>query len=209
MSAAIRLYVSDGVDSPQRKRRSKLPDFLRTEDWERLVVAATSEVLDAKIASKHRAACRDEIAVHIGLYSGLRISEICNLDVRHLDFSRRQLFVFEGKGLKDRYVAMPTKLIERLSKWVEGKSGPILTSATGERLCRRTLCWRISRLGRIAKLSKHLHCHMLRHAYAVRLLERGVDIKQIQQLLGHNSLTSTAVYLHCDTSRLQESVELL
>ena len=142
---------------------------------------------------KHRAILTTLYAV------GLRVSELCQLQVTDIDSARMVLRVRQGKGQHDRYVMLSPKLLPLLRHyWQQEKPRPWLfpgnlrtrpiTARMVHRICRDA--------GQAAHLPKLIHPHVLRHAFATHLLEAGVDLRRIQLLLGHRSLRSTSRYLH-------------
>ena len=131
--------------------------------------------------------------------AGLRVSELCQLQVTDIDSARMVLRVRQGKGQHDRYVMLSPKLLPLLRHyWQQEKPRPWLfpgnlrtrpiTARMVHRICRDA--------GQAAHLPKLIHPHLLRHAFATHLLEAGVDLRRIQLLLGHRSLRSTSRYLH-------------
>jgi integrase/recombinase XerD len=139
-------------------------------------------------------------AILTTLYAaGLRVSELCQLQVTDIDSARMVLRVRQGKGQHDRYVMLSPKLLPLLRHyWQQEKPRPWLfpgnlrtrpiTARMVHRICRDA--------GQAAHLSKLIHPHVLRHAFATHLLEAAVDLRRIQLLLGHRSLRSTSRYLH-------------
>lgn len=179
---------------------SKLPAFLHGDEPERLLAATTRE--------------RDRLLLMTGLYLGLRVSELVKLEVPHLDFRRRLLFVREGKGGKDRCLPIPKVILGPLRGWVgKRQAGPLFPSPRGGKLTTRAVQLLIKRVAakaglRAAKEYRRVTPHKLRHAFATRMLERGADIAAVQAALGHASITTTAVYLHCSPERLREAMEI-
>ena len=139
-------------------------------------------------------------AILTTLYAaGLRVSELCQLQVTDIDSARMVLRVRQGKGQDDRYVMLSPKLLPLLRQyWQQDKPRPWLfpghprtrpiTTRAVYSLCRDA--------GQAAHLPKAIHPHLLRHAFATPLLEAGVDLRRIQLLLGHRSLRTTSRYLH-------------
>jgi integrase/recombinase XerD len=139
-------------------------------------------------------------AILTTLYAaGLRVSELCQLQVTDIDSARMVLRVRQGKGQQDRYVMLSPKLLPLLRQyWQKDKPQPWLfpghprtrpiTTKAVYLVCRRA--------GQAAHLSKLIHPHLLRHAFATHLLEAGIDLRRIQLLLGHRSLRTTSRYLH-------------
>jgi len=131
--------------------------------------------------------------------AGLRVSELCQLQVTDIDSARMVLRVRQGKGQHDRYVMLSPKLLPLLRHyWQQEKPRPWLFPGTlRTRPITARMVHRICRdAGQAAHLPKLIHPHLLRHAFATHLLEAGVDLRRIQLLLGHRSLRSTSRYLH-------------
>jgi site-specific recombinase XerD len=177
-----------GEAIPMPKLPQKLPVVLSPEEVLRL--------LDAVKSLKHRAVLTTCYA------AGLRISEACHLKVTDVDSQRMVLRIEQGKGQRDRYVMLSPRLLEILREWWrwrrprhwlfpgEDPQAPI-TTGTVARAC-QLAHWR-------SGLTKPVHPHALRHAFAVHLLEAGTDVRTIQLLLGHRSLDTTSKYLRIAT----------
>jgi site-specific recombinase XerD len=188
----------------------KLPNFLRQIEIDAVLVAGQAEIAAAKTQGLRGRAARDHMLAMVGLLLGLRVSEISKLNVEQVDLEQFQVFVAQGKGAKDRYVPIPERLVEPLRAWIGArKTGPLFANAKGGRTSIRTIQLRINRLGRLAKIERRVKAHTLRHSYATALLAKGATLTEIQELLGHNSIATTQVYLHCDTSRLKGAVDRL
>lgn len=136
--------------------------------------------------------------------SGLRVSEIVNLKPTDLDFNENIGWVREGKGKKDRIIILSKKIsskLERFSKknpdwqYLFSKSKPLTT---------RNIQKIVQTAKRRAGIEKPIHPHTLRHSFATHLLENGVDIRKIQVLLGHSSLTTTQIYAHVSSAELKK-----
>jgi integrase/recombinase XerD len=177
----------------------RLPLFLKDREPEAILRATRRE--------------RDRILLLAGLYCGLRVSELCRLDVADLDFGRRILFVRQGKGKKDRMVPIPRKLLGPLRAWVNARnSGPVFPSSHGGCLTPRAVQLLVKRLAAAAGLPqaaqlRYATPHKLRHAYATRLLESGATIYEVRDLLGHSSIATTETYLHTTPERLSKAVD--
>jgi site-specific recombinase XerD len=155
--------------------------------------AEVAALLTASHNLKHR-------AILTTLYAaGLRVAELCQLQVTDIDSARMVLRVRQGKGQHDRYVMLSPKLLPLLRQyWQQAKPRPWLfpghprtrpmTTRAVYNICRDT--------GQAAHLPKAIHPHLLRHSFATHLLEAGVDLRRIQLLLGHRSLRTTSRYLH-------------
>ena len=141
--------------------------------------------------------------------AGLRVSELCGLDLDSVDFTEGLLRVM-GKGSKERIVPLHQRGLEAVRLWIDDARDDVITKESplralffnrrgrrlGPRDVRRILDSRVTR--------GHVHPHALRHTYATHLLEGGADLRVVQELLGHESLTTTQIYTHVSKSRLQK-----
>lgn len=141
--------------------------------------------------------------------AGLRVSELCGLNLGSVDRSQKVLRVL-GKGRKERIVPLHNKALAAVDRWIDearaqcmNESSPAMAlffnrrgNRLGPRDVRRILENRVGQ--------GHVHPHALRHTYATHLLEGGADLRVVQELLGHESLTTTQIYTHVSKSRLQK-----
>lgn len=190
-------------------RGRRLPNFLKKSERAQLLAAAAAEVERQQSPSRKAAAVRDQLLVLVAITMGLRVSELVNLQIEHLDFESCNALIYQAKGKKDRFVNIPAMLAPRLLAWIgERRSGPVFTAPRGGgRLAIRTVQLRVKRLGKIAGIDKNVKCHTLRHSFATRLLETGADIRLVQDVMGHSSLGTTQVYLHVDPARKRAAID--
>ena len=136
--------------------------------------------------------------------AGLRVSEVVRIKMKDIDFDRFVLRVFQGKGKKDRYTLLPKTLHPVLlnQKRLKLPENYLFTSERGGRLEERTVQKIVSVSAFKAKISKSVSPHTLRHSFATHLLEEGVDIRYIQELLGHANLKTTEIYTHVATKNI-------
>ncbi len=169
---------------PYAKRHKKLPIVLTH--------AEVQELLGVVKNSKHR------IMLSLAYGAGLRVTEVVNLRVRDIDFGMKVIWVRSGKGGKDRKAILPEKLYSDLQNLIAGKSPDdfIFESERGGKLTTRTAQAVFAQALRRSGIGKHATFHSLRHSFATHLLENGTDIRQIQELLGHSSITTTQIYTH-------------
>ncbi|MBV8282345.1 MAG: site-specific integrase [Candidatus Eremiobacteraeota bacterium] len=148
---------------------------------------------------------------------GLRLGEGLHLQVRDIDSARMMVHVHRGKGAKDRYVPLPSSTLKRLREyWVTHRHPLWLSPATGRDhrqaaladgpMERSSVQGALRRVVRELKLRKAISIHTLRHSYATHLLEAGVNLRLIQQYLGHSSLHTTMVYLHLTTVSQEQAI---
>ena len=176
---------------PAPKVPQKLPIILSPEE--------VVQFLDCVRIRKHRAILTTCYA------AGLRISEAVALTPPTVDSKRMVIRVEQGKGQKDRYVMLSPKLLEVLRAWwrVERPKDWLFPGdMPGQHITRYAVEQECQKARRICKIPKPITPHSLRHAFAVHLLEQGVDVRTIQLLLGHRSLATTAKYLRIATSKV-------
>ena len=131
--------------------------------------------------------------------SGPRVSEVANLKVADIDSSRGVIWIRGGKGHKDRQTLLPPKLLEMLReywRWKRPKEWLFPGGKPGQPISRESIFTACKKAAQDAGISKSVHPHSLRHAFATHLLEAGVNLRAIQLLLGHSKLETTARYLH-------------
>lgn len=166
------------------KRRKRLPSVLTRDEVLRLLAMISN--------TKHR------MMISLMYASGLRLSEVVALKVKDLDLEVLSLHVRDSKQHKDRFTIISPKLVPELREMVRGrKPGETLfISSFQKRYAKRTLQLILEKARSRAELNKRVTCHTLRHSFATHLKESGVDIKSIQQLLGHKSIKTTMIYIH-------------
>ena len=176
---------------PAPKVPKKLPIILSPEE--------VVQFLGCVRSRKHRAILTTCYA------AGLRISEAVALTSPTVDSKRMVIRVEQGKGQKDRYVMLSPKLLEVLRAWwrvEKPKDWLFPGDFPGQHITRFAVERECQKAHRICKIPKPITPHSLRHAFAVHLLEQGVDVRTIQLLLGHRSLATTAKYLRIATSKV-------
>jgi len=150
---------------------------------------------------------RDKRAICLMLYAGLRLSEVADLSWADVDIERRSLIVRRGKGGKWRTVSIHDYLIDHLSRVpVAERVGFVAGGRQGRKLSGKTLAKMFERGGWVRESGLELSAHDLRHAFALACLRAGVDIRRIQDMLGHASLATTQIYLHLDLKDKQEAI---
>jgi integrase/recombinase XerD len=186
--------------------RHRLPTYFKPHETEALLHACKRPA--------------DRLILELGLFCGLRVSEICKLRVDDLDLAASVLLIRSGKGDKDRYLPIPGRLLDRLRGFLDGRpggglEGPLFVSKrTGRPLTSRAVQKLIKRLGKAAGLAgvdqiRKVTPHKLRHTFATRLLEKGATIREVQVLMGHSSVATTEIYTHVEVGRFQGLVDRL
>ncbi|HSG39429.1 MAG TPA: tyrosine recombinase XerC [Thermoanaerobaculia bacterium] len=192
---------AQGVKTP--KAPKTLPRHLRPGEVESLIEAPSGD------SPRDR---RDRAILEVLYAAGLRVSELVGLDWKDIDLSARVLRVL-GKGSKERMVPFGRPAAEALRAWMEsweeirgaredGDGEPVFLNPSGGRLTDRTVRRIIDRWVDAASVARGVHPHTLRHTFATHLLENGADLRAIQELLGHSSLSTTQKYTHLEVERL-------
>ena len=183
--------------------RDLLPDVLSAE--------AVASILDAPPAEEP-VGIRDRAILELLYACGLRVSELTGLDTDRLDLPGLQVRVI-GKGNRERRVPMGEEARERIHRylagpraaWTAGRPTPaVFVSQRGDRLTRESV-WRMVRhWAEVAKVPGRVSPHTFRHSFATHLLEGGADLRVVQTLLGHASISTTQLYTHLTGERLRE-----
>lgn len=190
--------------APKKRKPKKLPNFLRAGEVAALLAAAQADEDAAKTPAKRLAARRDRLAIDVAATMGPRVAELCKLRIEDVDLDAGQAQIVEGKGGKDRMVRIPGRLVEVLRGWIgDRKTGYLFPGPNGKRMSTRTFRINLKQIAAAAGIARRVHPHCLRHTAATRMLEAGGTLSEVQHQLGHSSITITAIYLHCDTSRLK------
>lgn len=179
----------------------KLPEIERQKA---LPVVLSKQEVFAML--QHCQLLKHKMVIALAYGCGLRCFELRNIRIRDLDFDRKQLHVTQGKGKKPRYVPLSDHLVRGLKKYIAAEkpkdwlfNGQPNGSAGGDldsRYSQRGVQWVIKQAAKAAKVNKKVTVHTLRHTYATHLLEDGLDIMSIKELLGHVCIETTLVYLH-------------
>lgn len=198
LSAIIFLYSHVLKDNsfihaiPFRKREKHLPVFLNREEITRLFNAAVN--------MKHRALLMTAYG------TGARSTELVNLKVSDIDSKEMVVRIDQGKGKKDRFTKLPDTLLLMLReyfKWYQPRTFLFYSDHFSSHLASGTA----SRIFRTAKkkagILKKGGIHTLRHSFATHMLEKGTDLRTLQLMMGHNQLSTTAIYLHVATSNIK------
>jgi site-specific recombinase XerD len=181
-----------GMPSP--KVESKEPQYLTEKEIKKLMT-----VIDKG---------RDEVVVKTLVETGIRLSELSGLDIGDINIKNKTIKV-KRKGNKEQTIPINQNLNILLKSFIKNKNqdNPLITSIFKKRMSRRRLRILVKRYFKKAKINKdNISVHSLRHSFCVRLLEKNVDLRTIQILAGHSSITSTERYLHVSSERLRKEV---
>jgi len=199
------------------KTPKKLPIFLVESELKRLLAAPRMNAANGELPAKRRdyepLEARDyAILVTFGL-TGVRLMELVALTLGNVDFERKTIRVM-GKGSKERIIPMNQIVVNALQSWLEvrppSEDDTVFLNRFGRRLSPRGVERLVEKHVRVAGISKSkVSPHKLRHTFATLLHVNGVDILEIQALLGHSSITSTQIYTHASSTKLQSAVKKL
>ena len=191
------------VQLPKIER--KLPLVLTRQQVEELLAAPTRE-------KKSRSApawmpLRDVAIMELFYSSGLRLSELAALDVANVDPYTESVRVF-GKGRKERVCPVGLPALEAISRYrvaANVYSGPLFINKARRRISPRSIWLVLKRYVRHTSIPISISPHKLRHSFATHMLDRGADLRSVQALLGHASLSTTQIYTHVTTERLKKA----
>jgi integrase/recombinase XerD len=155
------------------------------------IVLSEDEVLALIDASRFK---RSTLMVSILYGTGLRVGELCSLKIQDLDLQQGIGWVRSGKGKKDRMFIIPARIKKQLHSYMKKQKGEYLFGTKKGRMSERAVQKMIHRLKTKCGIEKKVTPHTLRHTFATHLLNRGVDIRRIQELLGHSNLATTQIY---------------
>ena len=202
MEDLLKIDPTDTLESPKAGRH--LPDTLSYPDIENLLAAidlSTSEGL------------RSRALLEVLYSSGLRVSELCDLKLSNLYFDQGFMRVL-GKGNKERLVPIGREAVKHLHFYLggvrqhltvqPGAEDLVFLSMRGRQLSRITVFTTIKKLAELAGLRQTISPHTLRHSFATHLLEGGADLRAVQEMLGHASITTTQVYTRLDFQHLAQ-----
>lgn len=198
----------DKIELPKVSRRQVT--FLHYDEVEQIL---------AQINSDTDTGLRDRAIIELLFSSGLRVSELVNLNRDHVNTTRRE-FMVRGKGQKDRPVFISESASMHVNNYLKTRndslpplfisySRNIESSMSGDyrRLGARSIQRIINKYTRLAGITKHVSPHTMRHSFATDLLMNGADIRSVQAMLGHSSITTTQVYTHVTDQHLKEVFE--
>ncbi len=197
--AALRFFFSEVVGRPivnikPPKQEKKLPVVLSREEVRKMINTADNP--------KHR------LLLQLLYSSGLRISECLNLRLEDIDLRSRTGLVKGGKGKKDRIFILSEKVVQELERYAAennlSRNDFLFPGKNNSRMSVRAAQKIIAGISKKAGINKKVTPHTLRHSFATHLLEQGVDIRKIQELLGHANLSTTQIYTKVSTEELRK-----
>lgn len=184
-----------GISAPKTPRH--LPKALDIDQMQQLLDSEADDFLNA----------RDQAMMEVLYSSGLRLAELISLDVDTIDFANGEVTV-TGKGNKTRVVPIGAVALRAINQWLNFRATigtterALFISARGHRISPRSVQARIGKQSLLRGVPQHVHPHMLRHSFASHVLESSGDLRAVQELLGHENLSTTQIYTHLDFQHL-------
>ncbi len=191
------------LESPRLGRH--LPDILSVDEIDAMIAAIDLSKFEG---------VRNRAIIETLYGCGLRVSELINLQINRIYFDEQYLIVL-GKGSKERLVPMSQVSIEAIRQYLDlradiccrrGEENYLFISRRGGRLTRMMVFYIVTSLAQAADIRKTISPHTLRHSFATHLLEGGANLRAIQQMLGHESISTTEIYLHLDRTHLRNEI---
>lgn len=199
---------ADSLISP--KKGKSLPKFLTDDEMEK--------ILD-NVEINTPAGFRNKAILELLWATGMRVSELSGLNFGDLELENNEIRVF-GKGAKQRIVLISNRAKKYLEQYIktarplvtginainvdENEDSPVFINNTGYRLQTKSIRNTINQIVEKIHLPKHVTPHVFRHSFATRLIENGADLRVVQELLGHSSISNTQIYTHISTQHLKE-----
>ena len=194
---------TDLLEAPRLGLR--LPEVLSIDEIEQIFAAIDLSKPEGQ---------RNRAIIEVLYGSGLRVSELINLKLTNIYFDENYMLV-EGKGSKQRLVPLSEESVKQIGYWrldrnrldiKKGNEDYLFLNRLGRRLTRAMIFTIVKNLAEVAGIKKNISPHTFRHSFATHLLENGANLRAIQQLLGHESITTTELYTHIDVQYLLETI---
>ena len=214
--SALRAFYKFLVDR-KKLRRDPVRELQLPKIDKKLPLVLTRQQIDELLAAplkieKNRAApkwmpLRDVAVMELFYSSGLRLGELASLDVQDVDLYTESVRVF-GKGRKERVCPIGAPALEAIQKYraaANVHSGPLFINKARKRISPRSIWLTLKRYLRHTSIPISISPHKLRHSFATHMLDRGADLRSVQALLGHASLSTTQIYTHVTVERLKKA----
>lgn len=200
------IKINPTINLTTPKIEKKLPYFLYLQEINKLIEAPPGNTIFG---------IRDRAILELLYGTGMRVGELVNLNIQDIDLDEKTVRVF-GKGSKERILPLGNPSIKAIQEYIAGRNrfikkiainrkemNAFLLNRFGGRLSARSIRRIIIKYMKIAGLNKKISPHVLRHSFATHLLGGGADLRSVQELLGHESLSTTQIYTHITKERLK------
>ena len=192
-----RKFFNDIAGIKRPKTEKRLPVVLSKQEIARMIEVSCN--------LKHK------LMIQVLYCSGMRVAELRNLEIDHIDFDRKIILVKQGKGAKDRNTIVARMVLNNILKYIN-QNRPIrylFEGSAGGKINIRSIQKVVENSAKLANIKKNVSPHTLRHTFATHLLENGVNLRYIQSLLGHARLETTQIYTKVACNKLEEIGDLL
>lgn len=186
-----------------------LPKTIPLPYVELLLKYAYNQILLVKSEYQAETTLRNTIVLELLFSTGMRVSETSNLKISDIDLSTNTIYIF-GKGSKERVMCISEQIAELIKQYLEArnyKSEYVFVNKLGNRYSEQSIRNMVSAYTKAVGVEIHITPHMFRHTFATALHDEDVDIRYIQQLLGHSSIVTTQIYTHISTSKIRHILE--
>ena len=185
-----------------------LPRTIPLNIIEELLTVAHQDISNAPTPCRYESALRDTSVLELLFSTGMRVSELCKLNCSDVNLKDGSIKIF-GKGSKERMIQICNPdILALLSQYCQlhanSKNDPLFLNRSKQRLSEQSVRIIINKYAAMIHAPLHITPHMFRHSFATLLLEEDVDIRYIQQMLGHSSITTTQIYTHVSTAKQKE-----
>lgn len=179
------------------KKQKRLPEVLDIDEFNRIIETYNNEPKNI----------RDKIILKLLIATGARVSEIVNLQIKDITDNEYKYIKVLGKGSKYRYIPIYNDIADEIRDYIENTRNLLVVNKKDYRLfprATRELFYKsINEHAKMCGITKNVYPHMIRHSVATLLLKNGADIRVVQELLGHSSISTTQIYTHVEKSKLK------
>ena len=187
-----------------------LPKTIPIENLKSILKFAYLQLDNAKSNYQYKSTLRNAIIIELLFSTGMRVSEISNLKRKSLDLNSNTIYIY-GKGSKERIMCIANVKVSRLlNEYIKicgGKNEYVFINKLGNRYSEQSIRHMINDYAKRSDVGLHITPHMFRHTFATALMDENVNIRYIQQLLGHSSITTTQIYTHISTNKIRHILE--
>lgn len=189
------------VAIPSKRKRFSLPEVLNDDERQRLLKQPNR---------RYRSGLRNHCMMRLMINLGLRCSEVLNIELRDVDLTSGKLLVRQGKGSKDRLLWIGADDLALIQKWRERRpenATTLFCTLQGKRINSRYVRTMVARYAKKAGIERRVHPHLLRHSFASDLYRQSRDIRLIQRVLGHASISTSQIYVHLGDSEVEQALK--
>ncbi|WP_416327363.1 tyrosine-type recombinase/integrase [[Eubacterium] hominis] len=194
----------------QFKEPKLLPRTIQMSNMNQIIQMAYQKIQNSPTLYKKKKAVRNTAVIELLFSTGIRVSELCNIKCKNINLNDGELLIF-GKGAKERMLQIGNDNVLKILKQYEALyqeelqvSEYFFLNKSNERLSEQSVRILLKKIEQEIGLDQHITPHMLRHTFATQLLEEDVDIRYIQKILGHSSISTTQIYTHVSSHKQKE-----